>query len=25
MLWTIWLSGALTRGRGRRERSPASG
>jgi len=25
MLWTIWLSGALTRGRRRRERSPASG
>jgi len=25
MLWTIWLPGALTRGRGRRERSVACG
>jgi hypothetical protein len=23
MLWTDWLPGALARGRGRRERSPA--
>jgi len=25
MLWTVWLPRALARGRGRRERSPASG
>jgi len=25
MLWTIWLPGALARGGGRRERSPACG
>jgi len=25
MLWTVWLPGALARGGGRRERSPACG